>query len=181
MRPLSKISFLNHLIVIPAIGLCALLVTGASHAQTQSGSTAKASVWLTVSDRTLDKLRGGFDLGSGLVVSFGVTRMVYINDQLVTTTSFQLGDLSKLNGIQTSALGQQIGSQAQVVQNGLGNTVESGAAGVPMATYIQNTLSGQTIRNQTVIQANTNGLSMLRGLNLNTMISEAIANAIGNR
>jgi hypothetical protein len=167
MRPLSKISFLNHLIVIPAIGLCALLVTGASHAQTQSGSTAKASVWLTVSDRTLDKLRGGFDLGSGLVVSFGVTRMVYINDQLVTTTSFQLG--------------QQIGSQAQVVQNGLGNTVESGAAGVPMATYIQNTLSGQTIRNQTVIQANTNGLSMLRGLNLNTMISEAIANAIGNR
>ena len=137
-------------------------------------------------------------------MSFGISRAVYINGQLITSTSFQIGDLTRLTAPQATALGQQIATQMQVVQNGPGNTLESGAAGtagtvvsaatmgtvgsaattvqaVPLATLIQNTLNNQTIRNQTVIDVSSNGLSMLKNMNLQATISQAVANAVGNR
>ena len=164
--------------------LCALLMAGASQAQTsltQPQQTPQESVWLTASDRTLEQLRGGFDLGAGLVVSFGISRAVYIGGQLITSTSFQIGDLSRLTPTQAATLGQQIATQTQVVQNGPGNTLEPGAGTVPLTTYIQNTLSNQTIRNQTVIQAHSNGLSMVKNLNLQSTINQAITDAVRNR
>jgi hypothetical protein len=154
------------------VGLCALLMTGASQAQdylTQPLQAPQESVWLAASDRTLEQLRGGFDLGAGLVVSFGISRAVYINGQLITSTSLQVGDLSRLTPVQA------------VVQNGPGNTLDAGALTIPLATYIQNTLNNQTIRSQTVIQATSNGLSMVQSLNLQATINQAIANAVGNR
>ena len=174
--------------------LCGLLLAGASQAhsrrptrpavqppqQQHQLAPGQGMVWLAESDRTLDKLRGGFDLGGGLVVSFGVSRAVFINGQLISSTSFDLGDITRLTGPQASALGQQIVRQAQVVQNGPGNTVESAAATVPLATYIQNTLNDQTLRNQTVIQATSNGLGVLRNMNLQATINEAIASAMAN-
>jgi hypothetical protein len=165
-------------------GLCALLMTDANQAQTQFTQPWQApqeSVWLAASDRTLSQLRGGFDLGAGLVVSFGISRAVYINGQLITSTSFQVSDLTRLTPVQAATLGQQISSQTQVVQNGAGNVLESGALTVPLATYIQNTLNNQTIRNQTVIDATSNGLSMVKTMNLHSTINQAIANAVGNR
>ena len=162
------------------VGLCGVLLASVSHAQNQP-LPPDGAVWLAASDRTLDRLRGGFDLGAGLVVSFGISRAVYINDQLVTTTSFQLGDISKFTPAQAAVLSQQISAQTQVVQNGPGNTVAPGALVIPLATYIQNTLNNQTIRAQTVIQGSTNGLGLLRGLNLQATITEAISNAIQNR
>jgi hypothetical protein len=167
----------------PVIGLCALLVAGASQAQNHAQPPQEEAVWLAASNHTLNQLRGGFDLGSGLVVSFGMSRMVYINDQLVTTTSFQLSDIARLTPAQAGVLSQQLGAQlpAQVVQNGPGNTVDPVAINVPLATYIQNTLNNQVIRTQTVIQASTNGLGALRNLNLQASINDAIARAIGNR
>lgn len=164
-------------------GLCALMIAGASQAQSPSlqPRLQDESVWLAASDRTLDRLRGGFDFGTGLVVTFGITRAVYINDQLVTSTSFQLSDVAKLTTAQAGVLGQQLGMQAQVVQNGPGNTVDPAAITVPLATYIQNTLSNQAIRTQTVIQASTNGLGTLRNLNLQATINDAVASAIANR
>ena len=165
----------------PIAGLCALLLASASQAQNSpTQPTEESTMWLAASNHTLDHMRGGFDFGSGLFVSFGISRAVYINDHLVTTMSLQLGDIAKLTPAQAAVLGQQIASQMQVVQNGPGNTVETGAVMVPLATYIQNTLNNQTIRNQTVIQAATNGLGILKSLNLQSTISQAIANAIGN-
>lgn len=162
--------------------LCALLIAGAGQAQSQPlQPPPDEAVWLAASDRTLDQLRGGFDFGAGLVVTFGISRAVYINDQLVTSTSFQLSDLAKLTTAQAGALGQQLGTQAQLVQNGPGNTVDAAAITVPLATYIQNTLNNQAIRTQTVIQASTNGLSTLRNLNLQATINDAVASAIANR
>lgn len=167
----------------PVAGLCALLIAGTSQAQSQPQlkPPPQEAVWLAASDRTLDRLRGGFDFGTGLVVTFGISRAVYINDQLVTSTSFQLSDVSKLTTAQAGVLGQQLGMQAQVVQNGPGNTVDPAAITVPLATYIQNTLSNQAIRTQTVIQASTNGLGTLRNLNLQATINDAVASAIANR
>ena len=167
----------------PIAGLCGLLLASASQAQNDPAQqpAEESTMWLAASNHTLDHMRGGFDFGAGLFVSFGISRAVYINDQLVTTMSLQLGDITKLTPAQAAALGQQIISQTQVAQNGPGNTVEPGPVIVPLATYIQNTLNNQTIRNQTVIQAATNGLGILKSLNLQATISQAIANAIANR
>lgn len=154
-----------------------------SASQAQEAPTPPADprpVWWAVGDQKLAQLRGGFDLGSGLFVSFGISRAVYINNQLVTTTSFQMGNLDKLTAVQAVDLARQLNSQMQqVVQNGPGNTVDASALTVPLSTYIQNTLSNQTIRTETVIQASTNGAALLRTMNLQATINDAVNRAIG--
>lgn len=165
-------------------GSCLCLMAGVGHAQTQATETAtqQDDPWLTVSDRKLDHLRGGFDFGSGLVVSFGISRIVYVNEQLVSSTAFQLGDVAHLSQAQVNALGQQLASMTgQVVQNGPGNTIDPSALSVPLSTYIQNTFNNQNIRVETVIQAATNGMSMLKGLNFQALMNDALTNAITNR
>lgn len=164
----------------PIALLCALLMAGASQAQDLTPQPEEDTLWLAASDRTLDQFRGGFDLGAGLVVSFGISRAVYVNGQLVTSTSFQVGDITRLTSTQASALNQQIASQTQVVKNGPGNSVDPGAVMIPLATYIQNTLNNQTIRNQTAIQATTNGLGIMKSLNLQTTLNDSITNALRN-
>jgi len=166
------------------LGLCGLALASASQAQrlpAQPAEPRQGSVWLAESDQALDRLRGGFDMGSGLLVSFGISRMVFINGQLVTTTSFQLGELGQLTPAQAQALGQQIAPQGQLVQNGPGNSVDAQAGPAPLATYIQNTLNNQLISSQTVIQASTSGLSLVKGLNLQSTLNDSISSAIRNR
>jgi hypothetical protein len=178
--------------------VCALLI-GTLHlaqAQTQfdmaqaplSGSahepalnSKQAPLWWAVSNKHLDKMRGGFDLGQGLLVSFGITRATYINQDLVTSMTLQLGNLNKLTALQVQRLSQQINLQPQVIQNGAGNVVDSGAMSLPLGTYLQNTLNNQVLRTQTVIDINTNGLGMLKNANFQTMMQEAIINALGRR
>lgn len=168
------------------VGLCALLLAGASQAQELQNTPASASqedapLWLAASDHTLEQLRGGFSLGQDLMVSFGVSRAVYINGQLVTSTSFQVNDLTRLNPAQAALLARQIPAQAQLVQNGPGNQLAPDAVLAPFTTYIQNTLNEQTLRSQTVIQASTNGLAMVKNLNLQTTLNDALGNAIRQR
>jgi hypothetical protein len=162
-----------------------VLLAGASAAQSLENPLPlppqDEQVWLAASNHTLDLQRGGFSLGQGLMVSFGISRAVYINGQLVTSTAFQLNDLTRLNAAQVATLAQHIPAQAQLVQNGPGNSVEPGALAAPLTTYIQNTLNDQTLRSQTVIQATSNGLSMVKSLNLQTTLSEAIGDAIRPR
>ena len=162
--------------------LFTLLLAGASQAQSVTPQPPQApALWLAASNHTLDQLRGGFDMGGGLMVSFGVSRTVSINGQLVSATSFQVDGLSRLSPAQAATLGQQLSAQTQVVQNGPGNTVLAGAMTVPMALYVQNTLNNQTLQTQTVIQAASNGLSLVKNLNLQTTLNTAIADAIRNR
>jgi hypothetical protein len=164
------------------IGLYALLIGTASLAQAEASlEKAEEHAWLTVSNKSLDKMRGGFDLGLGMMVSFGITRTTYINQELVTTLTLQLGDLSKLNAQQAQRLSQQINMQPQVIQNGAGNVVESGVTNLPQGTYVQNTLNNQVLRSQTVIDIATNGIGILKNNNFQSMMQEAITNALGRR
>jgi hypothetical protein len=144
---------------------------------------ASAEIWLATSDDMLSQLRGGFDLGAGLVVNFGISRAVYINDQLVTSTSFQWGDLRNMTAAQALTWGQQMAAnRALVVQNGAGNVIAPNAlSNSAWSTTIQNTLNNQSLRNETVIQASTNALGLLKSLNLQASINEAIASALGRR
>ena len=150
------------------------------------GATAHADplkrteeTWMAVSDQTLDSQRGGFDLGSGLLVSFGITRAVFINGELATQTTLNFGQLDKITAGQAAELGRQL-SALNLVQNGPGNTVEAPIGGMG-GTVIQNTLNNQRIANQTVLNVQTNGMSMLKDLNTAATLNEGIARAIGGR
>lgn len=83
-----------------------------------------------VSDTNLDQARGGFDLGSGLVASFGLQEETYINGALVMSTSINIPDISKITQQQAAALASTL-DNLKVVQNGPGNGVDSGNAPTP--------------------------------------------------
>jgi len=138
--------------------------------------------WMAVSDRTLDSQRGGFDLGAGLLVSFGITRAVYINGELAAQTTLNFGQLDKITAAQATELSRQLNT-LNLVQNGPGNTVEGpiGGIGGIGGVVIQNTLSNQRIANHTVINAQTNGMSLLKDLNTAATLNEGIARAVGGR
>ena len=133
---------------------------------------------MAVSDSTLDSQRGGFDIGTGLLVNFGISRAIYINGVLMSETTLNFGQLDKLTAAQATELGRQL-SGLNLVQNGPGNTVEGPLGGV--GTVVQNTLNNQNIATHTVINAQTNGMSVLKDLNTAATITEGIARGIGGR
>jgi hypothetical protein len=193
MRP-----FFQHRALRTLTGLCALCaaMVGAQAATLPDDVAEIADVvglagapegaeagemWLAVSHRELDTLRGGFNLGDGLMVSFGISRVAYINEQLVASTTLQFGDITRLSAQQAARLGQQLMLQPQIVQNGPGNALQEGAVSSPLATVVQNTLNDQLVRTQTVINVSSNGLSALRNMNLQATIQSALNNALGRR
>jgi hypothetical protein len=165
-----------------AISRTGLLIAGllACAAAAQADPLKRTEeTWMAVSDQELDSQRGGFDLGSGLLVSFGITRAVFINGELATQTTLNFGQLDKITAGQAAELGRQL-STLNLVQNGPGNTVEAPISGMG-GTVIQNTLNDQRIANHTVINVQTNGMSMLKELNTAATINEGIARAVGGR
>ena len=157
--------------------LAFLVLAGLAHAGPPLQRTEET--WMAVSDDTLDSNRGGFDLGQGLLVSFGITRAVFINGELAAQTTLNFGQLDKITAGQAMELGRQL-SALNLVQNGPGNTVE-GPLGAVGGTVIQNTLNDQRIANHTVINVETNGLSLMKQLNTAAALSEGIARAVGGR
>ena len=135
--------------------------------------------WMAVSDDMLESQRGGFDLGAGLLVSFGITRSVYINGELATQTTLNFGQLDKITAGQAMELSRQL-TALNLVQNGPGNTVEGPIGGIG-GTVIQNTLSNQQITNHTVINTQTNGMSLMKEMNSAAAITEGITRAVGGR
>lgn len=130
------------------------------------------------SDR-LDEVRGGFVTEGGLKISFGIERAVYLNGALVTTTSLNIADLSKISGGQAQVTGNGTAGSLAVVQSGIGNvftpgTITSTAAG----TIIQNSLDKQTIQTTTHINAVVNSSSIMRAMNLQSSMQSAIVNSL---
>ena len=167
-----------------ALGL-SVLVGGAFSASAWADDGLDAPVarhteiWMAVGDNTLDHLRGGFDPGNGLMVTFGISRATYVNGDLVTQTTLNFGQLDKITAGQAAELGRQL-SALNLVQNGPGNTVEAPIGGMG-GTVIQNTLNDQRIANHTVINVQTNGMSLLKELNTAATLNEGIARAVGGR
>ncbi|MDM0023358.1 hypothetical protein [Variovorax saccharolyticus] len=137
----------------------------------------RSETWMAVGDATLDRLRGGFDAGGGLMVTFGISRAVYINGGLVTQTTLNFGQLNNLNAAQAEQLSKQMAA-LNLVQNGPGNTFAPQQAGTS-GTVIQNTLDNQHIMNRTVIDASSNSLGMIKNQNMQSTINDAVARAIG--
>lgn len=159
---------------------------------------AQDKFWMAVGDQTLDSLRGGFSMGDGLMVSFGISRAVYINGALITETTLNVGRMGDITPAQATQLSQKLGTLS-LVQNGPGNTFASGPSATTTSTpgatgptvtaiadsatgtLIQNSLNNQQIRFQTIINANSNGLGMVRAMNLNSTLTEAIRQSVGQR
>lgn len=123
-------------------------------------------------------MRGGFETPTGLKISFGIERAVYINGNLVTTTSLNVSDLSKLSAGAAQAAGLS-GASLGLIQNGPGNTFAPGQiAASSVATVIQNTLNDQKIQGVTLINATVNSLDLIRRANVQSSILNGLTDSI---
>jgi len=163
-NPLAK-KLLSTLVVL------ATLAPVVVHAQSNAPAGVAASPdarWVPIPHAQLERMRGGFELPSGLLVSFGIERLVHVNGQLVASARLNLadgqvdGDLSAFN-------------QAMVVQVGEGNTFQpSGMGGV----VIQNTLDNQDIRVTTRIDTQVGTLGVFQAINQHDALQGALAGAV---
>lgn len=139
-------------------------------------AAADESSWMTVGDDTLADMRGGFDLGGGVTVSFGITRTVAVNGVLVATTSFQVPDIGRITSAQAAVFAKSVGGTG-LIQVGTGNTLVTGVLPAA-ATVVQNTLNGQTISTRTLIDTTTNGMSLIKAINTGTALQDALHQAV---
>jgi hypothetical protein len=138
-------------------------------AMAQPGSDFTASTG-AVEDARLDQMRGGFDTGN-LHIGFGLDRITSVNGSVVYATQVQVSDLSQLRGDQARSLLQALDGML-VVQDGAAGRVPGGGAAV--ATWIQNRLDNQVIRQSTTLTAVTNSLGVLKSLNAMGSLDDAL-------
>lgn len=132
------------------------------------------------SNKHLDAIRGGFDAGSGLLISFGIERAVYVNGNLATSTSLYIPDIGQMSAEQASTLAAAT-STISVVQNGPGNTFDPAALTQTTAgTVVQNSLNNQNIQTLTTLNTTVNTLNMLKSLNLQSTLQTALINSLGH-
>jgi hypothetical protein len=114
-----------------------------------------ADNWNAVDDSQLEQARGGFDLGNGMLVSLGVERLVSINDTVVSHTRFSFPDVTQLSD-----------AQARQASDAL--------AGV----LVQNSLNDQAIRSQTTIDTTVANLQLLKAVNFESGLRDALRGAV---
>lgn len=161
--------------VLLAGALLALLAL-AWPARVHGGETGDAlgSEWIALPLQRLDAMRGGYEVPSGLLLSFGIERAVYVNGELVATTRVNIPDVARMSAEQAQALGA-IGD-AIVVQIGPSNRFDPlGFNGVA----IQNTLDGQDIRSLTTLNVGVNTLGVFQDLNGQAALHNALIGATG--
>lgn len=155
--------------------ICALLLTAMIWPnQTNAQGDRLQGDWVAMAPDQLDRMRGGLELPSGLLLSFGIQRVVYVNGELIATTSINVPDIARITTDQAQKLaGLQ---NTMLVQIGEGNTfVPNGAGGL----VIQNTLNDQDIRALTTLNIGTSTLGLFQDLNSNAAMHDALINAPG--
>lgn len=135
---------------------------GAAGAQQPGVPSLPRGDWTPLAEARLDAMRGGFQLPSGLVLSFGIERAAWVNGQLVATQRYDTG-----GGGRPGAL---------LVQVGPGN--HAGAL-PPGAVVIQNTLDDQHIRIGTRIDTAVGTLGMFQAINVQDTLQDALKGASG--
>lgn len=135
-----------------------------------------------VAQGELDAMRGGLSMGGGLLqVSFGIERTVSLNGEIVSRTEMVLSRASARDDavVATARAGL---SDIKLIQNGSGNVMQA-ALGTSTAggLVIQNSLNNQHIQSQTVITASVNSMDMLKSLNFQGSLSDALARAVPAR
>ncbi|WP_053077707.1 hypothetical protein [Burkholderia cepacia] len=134
---------------------------------------------IALSDARLDAMRGGFDMPSGLKVSFGVSRVAFVNGNLVASTSFNIPDISHITAQQAQALAAA--NAGGLIQVGAGNTAQPAALPALTGAVIQNTLNNQQIQAMTTINTTVNTLSMFKNLNVMSTLNNALLGVLPGR
>jgi hypothetical protein len=178
-RPISAL----HLALRVGIVLGAWSCAAFAHAQSAPPSPITthqvAGLGFPVPNARLDTVRGGFDLGNGLVASFGIVRAVYVDGGLVSYTSVNIPDIAHITTQQATALASALGTVN--VQIGPGNSFTPSSMGQTAgATVIQNTLNNQTISNLTTLNVGVNTLNAFRGESLQQALQSASVQALGH-
>lgn len=132
--------------------------------------------WVAVPPERLDVMRGGFELPSGLVASFGIERLVYVNGALVATASVHIPDIGGMTPEQAQGLVQV--TRGMVVQIGEENTFNP--SGAINGLVIQNTLDGQDVRSLTTLNVGVGTLGMFQSLNANAALQSTLQGAVGS-
>lgn len=172
-RQFSRCSFYLR-VVLAVVGLAWV---ASVHAQTTTQRVADFG--FPVPNARLDTVRGGFDLGDGLVASLGIERAVYIDGNLVTYASVTVPDLAHVTTQQATALASALSTVN--VQNGPGNNFSPTSMGnTTAATVIQNTLNNQTIRNMTTLNVAVNTLDAFRDTGLQQALQAAQVQGLGH-
>jgi hypothetical protein len=134
---------------------------------------------VAVTESKLDDMRGGFDLPSGLLVSFGISRAAFVNGNLVAQTSFNIPDIANMTAQQAQALASA--NTGALIQVGPHNTVQQGALPGLTGALIQNTLSGQQIQALTTINTSVNSLGAFKAMNFLSTLNSALTSAVRPR
>jgi hypothetical protein len=134
-----------------------------------------------VDDAALDEARGGFTNGNGLAVSLGIDRLVSINGDVVARTRIDIADLSRISADQARQTSEAL-SSVKLVQNGDANIYKAGEIGAALGGIIvQNSLSNQLIRTDTVISSTVNSAGLLNALNFQGTLQDALTRAAAPR
>jgi hypothetical protein len=135
--------------------------------------------WTPVADEQLEHTRGGFETPFGLALSLGIERVVSINGDVVARTSFAIADLNHMTEEQARQTREAL-SSVKLIQNGSDNIYQAGeSAHVAGGVVIQNTLNDQLIQSRTVISSTVNSASLLKSLNFQGTLNDALTRAAG--
>lgn len=150
-----------------------LMVLGAGHsAATNIVTESQRAVphdWVALDDPLLDTFRGGFDMGNGLRVSFGVMRSIAINGEQVSRTSFNFPDLKTITPAQARAAGSAM-EQVRIVQPEMSG-----------ASFVQNSLNNQRISTLTEINTAVNSMGLIKTMNARSTLQDALLGSVGVR
>jgi len=155
------------------LALCAAL--GALPAAQAAGP---ARFGAPVAAEVLDDTRGGFEIAGGLSLSLGIERVVSVNGEVMARTNIAIPDLAAMTGDQARLAQNALGA-AQLIQIG-GNNYAAADLNLPNgATLLQNTLNGQDIRTATTITSTVNSMSLLKDMNFQSTIRDAVVRSPG--
>lgn len=131
--------------------------------------------WRPVDPARLAQMRGGFQTPSGMMLSFGIERVVYLNGELTARIAVQVPDVARITPEQAQALADF--NRGLVVQVGEGNRFDPARAAGGLV--VQNTLDDQDIRTLTRIEVGTDTLGAYQSLNANGALADALLRAPG--
>lgn len=132
--------------------------------------------WQPVDPGRLAQMRGGFQMPSGMMLSFGIERVVFLNGELTARIAVQIPDVARITPEQAQALADF--NRGLVVQIGDGNRFDP--AQVAGGLVIQNTLDDQDIRTVTRVDVGVDTLGAYQGLNANGALTDALIRAPGS-
>ncbi len=158
--------------------LLTTLLAGACGAAAASDAGGPES-WTAVDADTLDEARGGFETPGGLNLSLGIERVVSINGEVMSRTSVALPDLATATAEQLAQARDALGS-ARLIQNGAGNFIATDLGLGNGGTLVQNTLDDQTIKTYTTISSTVNSMALIKDINFQSTIRDAIVRSAGS-